>query len=211
MRFHRIYHYRPDKQPRDLDTLLARQLYSSTIKHLNDPFEFMALRALTDYPDKLATYRSAGVTCFCRSITNPLLWSHYADSHKGFAIGLDATHPYFGGGQGFGRRFLLDVRYEDVAPTVDRYGTDEIEMAALLTKSTCWAYEQEVRLIKQSGNMLFDIPSEMISEIVFGAKMPTQRINEITEAVTVAGIPAEFSRMDVVSEGYGVKPVWLTR
>ena len=210
MRFHRIYQYRPDKQPRDLETLLARQLYSSTINHLNDPCEFIALRALADYPDKLATYRSAGVTCFCRSITNPLLWSHYAESHKGFAIGLDATHPCFGGEQGLGRRFLLDVRYEDVAPTVDCYGIDEIEMAALLTKSTCWAYEQEVRLIKQSGNMLFDIPREMISEIVFGAKMPSQRINEITKAVKAAGIPAEFSRMEVITEGYGVKPVWYT-
>jgi hypothetical protein len=59
--------------------------------------------------------------------------------------------------------------------------------------------------------MLFDIPREMISEIVFGAKMPYQRINEITEAVKVAGIPAEFSRMEVVSEGYGVKPEWYTR
>jgi hypothetical protein len=137
MRFHRIYHYRPDKRPRDLQTLLARQLYYSTIDHLNDPFEFIALRALADYPDKLATYRSAGVTSFCRSITNSLLRSHYADSHKGFAIGVDATHPCFGGDQGLGRRFLLDVRYEDVAPTVDRYGIDEIGMAVLLTKSAC--------------------------------------------------------------------------
>jgi hypothetical protein len=210
MRFHRIYQYRPDKQPRDLDTLVAQQLYSSTIKHLNDPSEFIALRALDGYPDKLATYRSAGVTCFCRSLTNPLLWSHYADSHKGFAIGLDATHPYFGGDQGVDRRFLLDVRYEDVAPSVDRFGIDEIELAAMLTKSTCWAYEQEVRLIKQSGNMLFGIPREMIREVVFGANMPSQRINEIIEAVTLADIPAEFSRMEVLSEGYGVKPVWHT-
>ena len=104
----------------------------------------------------------------------------------------------------------MNVRYEDIAPSVDRFGIEEIEMAAMLTKSTCWAYEQEVRLIKQSGNMLFDIPREMIREVVFGVNMPSQRINEIIEAVTVAGIPAEFSRMEVVSEGYGVKPVWHT-
>jgi hypothetical protein len=61
------------KQPRDLDTLIARQIYSSTIDRLNDPFEFVALRNLADYPDKMTAYGSAGVTYFCRSITNPLL------------------------------------------------------------------------------------------------------------------------------------------
>lgn len=207
-RFHRIYHYRPDKQPRDLDALIAGQLYSSTIDRLNDPFEFVALRNLANYPDKMKAYRSTGVTCFCRSITNPLLWSHYAASHNGFAIGLDAAHSYFGGDQGIGKRFLLDVRYEDVPPSVERFGINEIQMAAMLTKPTCWAYEQEVRLIKQQGNELIAIPRDMIKEIVFGAKMTSNRIDEITVAVRTAGIPAEFCRMQFVDGFFGVKPAW---
>ena len=58
-RFHRIYRYRRDKQPRDLDTLVASKLYFATIDGLNDPFKFTALRALADYPDKLIEYQSA--------------------------------------------------------------------------------------------------------------------------------------------------------
>lgn len=209
-KFYRIYHYRPDKQPRDLDTLIASKLFSSTIDRLNDPFEFNALRELADYPDKLMEHQNAGVTCFCRSLTNPLLWSHYAASHVGFAIGYDATHPYFGGDQGYGKRFLLDVRYEDVAPSIERYGVDEIAMAAMLTKPTCWAYEQEVRLIKQQGNELIDVPRDMVKEIVFGAHMPDGRIAEITNAVKAAGICAEFTQMLFLDEGYGVKPKQLS-
>jgi hypothetical protein len=211
LRFHRIYHFRPDKPPRDLDTLIAGQLYSSTTDRLNDPFEFIALRALADHPNKLAEYRTAGVTCFCRSITNPLLWSHYAASHRGFAIGLDATHSYFGGDQGIGKRFLLDVRYEDVAPSVERFGIDEISMAAMLTKPTCWAYEQEVRLIKQRGNELVDIPRDMITEVAFGAQMASDRIDEIARALKDARISVELSRMQFLDEGYGVKPIRLTQ
>ncbi len=210
LKTHRIYHYRPDKQPRDVDMLIARKLYSATIDRLNDPFEFAALRELTNFPDKKAEYQHAGVTCFCRALTNPLLWSHYAASHVGFAIGFDAAHPFFGGDKGLHEKFLLDVRYEDVAPSLDRFGADELPMAAMLTKPTCWAYEQEVRLIKQMGNQTVDVPGDMIKEIVFGVKMPPDRIREIITLVQAAGISAEFTHMQYLDDGYGVKPKWIT-
>src|SRR3990167_9421058 len=159
---YRVYHYRPDKQPRDLNTLVANQMWSSPIDSLNDPFEFAALRALKDYPDKQDEFKHAGVTCFCRSLTNPLLWSHYAAGHAGFAIGYDAAHPFFGGDKGLNERFLHDVRYEDAVPTLDRFALEELVMAAVLTKPTCWAYEQELRIIKQQGNQAFNVPPAAI-------------------------------------------------
>ena len=54
-------------------------------------------------------------------------------------------------------RFLHDVRYEEVPPSPDFLETHDLAMAAVLTKPTCWAYEQEVRL-KQEGNQLAHIP-----------------------------------------------------
>jgi Protein of unknown function (DUF2971) len=207
---YRVYHYRPDKQPRDVSTLIAKQLYSCAINRLNDPFEFVALRELTNLPDKKAEHQNAGVTCFCRSLTNPLLWSHYAGSHKGFAIGYDATHSFFGGDKGFQDRFLLDVRYEDVVPSLDWFSADELPMAAVLTKPTCWAYEQEVRLIMEKGNKTLNVPVETIKEIIFGVKMLPTRREEIISAVRAAGINAEFAQMQYLDDGYGVKPRWIT-
>lgn len=84
-------------------------------------------------------------------------------------------------------------------------------MAEMLTKPTCWAYEQEVRLIRQFGNEAFHVPADMIKEIVFGAKMPPNRITEITKALETAGICAELAQMQFLDEGYGVKPKWLTQ
>jgi hypothetical protein len=78
---YRTYQYRPDKQPRDLETLLASRLWSASIESLNDPFEFQALRGLASQPEMQAEFKRAGVTCFCRALTNPLLWSHYAGAH----------------------------------------------------------------------------------------------------------------------------------
>lgn len=210
IRSYHVYHYRPDKQERDLETLLAKQLWSCRVDKLNDPFEFAALQALADYPDKYAEFKSAGVTCFCRSLTNPLLWSHYAAGHAGLAIGYDAAHPFFGGDQGLMKRFLLDVRYEDVAPSLETFSLEELPIAAVITKPTCWAYEQEVRLTKQYGDVRFDVPQDSIREIVFGAAMPSARVETIMAAVRSAGIAARFGRMRRIVDGYGVRPEWIT-
>jgi hypothetical protein len=205
----RVYHFRPDKQPRDLETLIAKQLWSSRVAGLNDPFEFAALRALAAHPEKQAEFQSAGVTCFCRSLTNPLLWSHYAASHIGFAIGCDAGHPFFGGHEGVGSRTLLDVRYEDVAPSLDFISVDDLAMAAVLTKPTCWAYEQEVRLVSQQGDQVVNLPPDLVKEVFFGAAMPQPRVEVIMATVLNAGIDVRFGRMRHLAEGYGVKPEWI--
>jgi hypothetical protein len=203
---YRVYQYRPDNQPRDLDTFLASCMFSAKIDTLNDPFEFAAMTALHEHPDKQDELKNAGITCFCRSISNPLLWSHYAASHKGFAIGYDATHPFFGGDKGIMQRLLHDVRYEDAPPSPDRFSVDELVMAATLTKPTCWAYEQELRMIREVGGQLFEVPKDAVQELVLGAAMSDDRVNEIVCKVQSASIKVEFTKMVYADEGYGVLP-----
>ena len=207
---YRMYHYRRDIRPRDLDTLMANKAWASSVDSLNDPFEFAALSALEAHPDRRSQLQNAGVTCFCRALTNPLLWSHYADAHKGFAIAYDYAHSFFGSENGPHGRIALEVRYEDVAPSLDFYSVSELVTAAVTTKPTCWAYEQEVRLISLQSNALIDIPREAVKEIAFGAKMPANRTFEIMAAVREAGIKARFIQMQFIKEGFGVKPVWVT-
>jgi hypothetical protein len=190
--------------------LASNQLWSSAIQYLNDPFEFVALAALKDHPGKQQEFKDAGVTCFCRSFTNPLLWSHYSASHQGFAIGFDLAHPFFGRDLGLGMSFLHDVRYEDLAPSLDLYTAEDLAMAAVLTKPTCWAYEQEARLIRQKGNERFDVPADAFKEVLFGARMPAERADEIVKTLRSRGSKARFAKMRFLSEGYGVKPEWLT-
>lgn len=103
----------------------------------------------------------------------------------------------------------MDVRYEDIAPSLETLSVNELKLAAVLTKPTCWAYEQEMRLVKQEGNQLFDVPQEAIKEIVFGAAMSTVRATSIIAAVRAAGIAARFGRMRYFVEGYGVRPEWI--
>ena len=45
---------------------------------------------------EFATYRDQiAMLCLAESRDNLLMWSHYADQHAGFIVGVDTTHPCF--------------------------------------------------------------------------------------------------------------------
>ncbi len=51
--------------------------------------------------------REFGVVCFVERWDVPLMWSHYADSHRGLVIGFDVNHNFFA------RSSLRQVEYGD--------------------------------------------------------------------------------------------------
>lgn len=65
---------------------------------LNDPMEFKIwLRQHgVENPSWFSMLNeSVGVLSLTRNIENPLVWSHYADEHRGFVIGYDESEPLF--------------------------------------------------------------------------------------------------------------------
>src|SRR5713226_9051525 len=84
------------------------------------------------------------MVCFSLAWHNPLLWSHYGDSHRGIALGfdLDATK-------------CKKVKYVEERPelrTIDLAVAHEL----LFTKYVDWKYEEEIRTFTN----LNDIDSE---------------------------------------------------
>jgi len=83
-------------ETRALEALRNRRLKLSLINELNDPFEFMAV----DLQDtvlrrtfnrwKTTFSNDFGILCFSTKWSNPLLWSHYADRHKGLCLAFEA-------------------------------------------------------------------------------------------------------------------------
>jgi hypothetical protein len=84
---------------------------------------------------------------FCASapdaIAAPLIWSHYADNHRGVCIGFDASQAPF--------NFFKQVEYAELYPTISipmRVNSgDEVFSAGHLRKSHHWSYECEWRLV----------------------------------------------------------------
>jgi hypothetical protein len=77
--------------------------------------------------------RQYGLLCFSRSWDNPLLWSHYADRHKGIALGFD-----------FNKHKLKNVSYVSKRPPLKGLSL-RVAQDLLFKKYIDWRYEQEVR------------------------------------------------------------------
>ena len=75
-----------------------------------------------------------GLLCFSLDWHNPLLWSHYADRHRGIALGFDVDE-----------QTLKPVSYTKTRPVLKKIDS-EVANWLLFTKYLDWSYEQEVRI-----------------------------------------------------------------
>jgi len=181
------------------DTIISSQLFFSSHKQFNDPYECrMIMNKLNE--DEFITYYKGigfkdehlkmyidafrkepaalserifgayqkmldywGICCFSKVKDNVLLWSHYADSHKGVCLGFD-----------YELMAKSIMHYEDVDYTNEPFYFDINEpqksiSKALITKSNDWSYEEEVRfVIERSKHTTF--PLEALVEVNFGSR-----------------------------------------
>ena len=104
----------------------------------------------------VAQFRNSGIFCATRSNSNLLMWSHYADEHRGVVLGFrpDATRDSF-------LCLLEPVTYSNVRPSFyklfdplvgDMPAPTPEAMRAFVrsltaVKSTQWSYEEELRVV----------------------------------------------------------------
>jgi hypothetical protein len=84
--------------------------------------------------------RNTGVISFTEAIDNILMWSHYADAHRGMAIGFNPKHPSF-------FNDIQRIRYTTQRTNL-REEFSNIRRVELFFKSDQWMYEKEWRLAK---------------------------------------------------------------
>lgn len=130
-----------------IEDLEVRRLKITQLDELNDPYELLALE-LADKPRRRIYRRflrdwarQFGMICFSNGWHNPVLWSHYADKHRGICLGFEVP-----------TNCLLKVKYtaDRLANKINtdlRYGgLDEGDIQEILsTKFKSWEYEDESR------------------------------------------------------------------
>jgi hypothetical protein len=141
----RVFHFL--KFEHGLAALSTGQLKVARIADLNDPFELLG-PALPDRAARVALNRvklsvdaKFGFLCFSRAWRNPLLWSHYADRHRGVAVEVELPEEQ-----------AMEVRYSrrriewDFRRILRSGGFTHSHVDRLTTtKSSHWGYEREVR------------------------------------------------------------------
>ncbi len=156
-----------------LEDLRKRRLKISTFEDMNDPFELQGL--VLSNPDvqrvlKSHFLRSYGALCFSRNCSNPVLWSHYGDKHKGICLGFNISAAvevhdplYVEDRSVLDPGILLDAAgqgegLEESDPEFQ--ASQKVIQTMLLTKFKAWNYEDEVRIFvrlskNQTGGDLY--------------------------------------------------------
>lgn len=107
-----------------------------------------------------------GIACFSEVNYNLLMWSHYAESCKGFCLEFDTSIEPF--------NKLKKVNYLSDPPSVSAIkiiNSDEAEREAeklWLTKSVDWHYEKEWRIIHKKAGTQFHYKQKALKAIYFG-------------------------------------------
>lgn len=208
---HTKYKYRA-YSARALEMLIRRELYFANPAALNDPYDCQinirdslasaiqqaqqlgspklheALERFTKinhvYEKMDSDLVGMGILSLSRNPTNTLMWSHYADNHKGFCVGFQLSEKFTTHLTNDEIVGAIDVSYVDNNPYVDYFG----EIAAsdktpgweefwvtllsigMVAKAKPWIYEEEVRVLRKSPGPV-GFAAVDLTEIVFGLNM----------------------------------------
>lgn len=118
-----------------------------------------------------------GVCCFTTKSDSTLMWSHYADHHRGMCVECGADNVVVCA--------ALKVQYCDEYPFLDLADDGALHnLLPLISKSSDWGYEDEYRLVAQerkvalgTGSLMMDdhmleLPARAIKSIIVGCSMP---------------------------------------
>jgi len=124
--------------------------------------------------DKIA--RSA-ICCFTKDFKNTIMWSHYANNHKGVCLNFDlsVSNPFFDDLVGqFGQG---SVNYNDYT-TVNYFKSKQKALEKLFyTKSKDWEYEAEYRFFTLQEHGLYRFKTEFLKGVIFGIRVPLREID----------------------------------
>ena len=140
----RVYHYMKGKYA--LEAIQSEQLKLSRISDMNDPLEFRGFnigdRDLRRRVDRWVkkTDQELGFICFSSTMSVGLMWSHYADSHRGVVLGFEIP-----------QKRLIKIKYSpyrepfEEAMSAGEAGAPNQILRNRMVKHESWEYEDEWR------------------------------------------------------------------
>lgn len=137
----------------------------------------------------LLTNYTNGILSLAKNNNCPLMWSHYADQHKGFCIGYDVSVNQFDNifplNYG-GKRFITTEQIHDMLfnsnDDIKAAAKKEIDDVVLLSKASSWNYENEYRVISHQG--LQNSPFKLI-DVTFGLRFKHSAKYSVMRALSI--------------------------
>lgn len=163
-----------------LNEKLRKKFKDASIEELRRIFLKTGNRVLNEKINDFL--KNQGVSCFSERVDSLLMWSHYADSCKGFCLEFDTSAELFGKFRKV--QYAQEMPEFDIVPMLCDDDFDPITKL-YCTKAIDWAYEHEWRGIHYEAGTPFGYESTTLTGIFLGPDMP-ETATEIV-ALIIAG------------------------
>jgi hypothetical protein len=151
-----------------------------------DQFEDMARNNI------MADIGPLGVSCFSAKNDNFLMWSHYAEEHRGLCLEFDFSREIpMMLQQGFLmiNSYMLNMRkvvYTDSTAIVNLQSVCRDRFSPVYYKSKHWEYEQEYRSVRPAVGV-FPFDPTFLQAVYFGMRATTNDMDDIRNLIGHSG------------------------
>lgn len=175
--------------------------YYSTDPEINDPIKYKRDRYKQTIEQEVLNVFRRGILCLSKKFDSPLMWSHYANNHKGLCVEYDMEYS----GKNKAKKIIYGGSRELKVSLIEKWLNqgvvpEEIENVCLLTKSKEWSYESEWRLFGPIG--ISGVEAK-IKSIIFGLNC-----KETTKAIVINTISKTIKDVKfwgILNDGLGFK------
>ncbi|WP_168195940.1 DUF2971 domain-containing protein [Nissabacter sp. SGAir0207] len=152
---------------------------------------------------------AVGVLSLSENYNCPLMWSHYADQHKGFCIGYEiledrsaVIHPV----DYSGNRFITTSQVYDmlfgISNSIKKTAKEEIKKVILLNKARPWEYEKEYRVIGEQG---LQPSSFRLKDVTFGLRFNESAMFSVMRALEQRTGDVNFYKVSISEKSFDLE------
>ncbi|EGR0541746.1 DUF2971 domain-containing protein [Vibrio cholerae] len=171
------------------------------------PFELKNVSSDIDvFQGKLKNF---GIVSLAESAADILMWSHYADNHKGICIELERNENNALGNPDETNKVKYTQSYPSLSSKV-LLDSDQFNSSlkrVLYTKSKQWEYEKEWRTFKPQGGKVYPLPGK-IKSVTFGARSSQMDIEIVKKLI--AGTDIKLFQAELKQNDFGIKSRKIT-
>jgi len=170
-------------------------LFKDLIKN-RKKYEAIMKKSIDDRMDKIRIFCTTSIP------DSILMWSHYANGHKGICVGFDVSES--SEISKITSALFKKVSYSDVYPTINPDPNIKKQVEKLFyTKYVDWKYEKEWRSVVKDDRE-FQLPEGVIKCIILGGKVDVSDLNDIKDWLKGRTDKLEIKKATVNSDNYKI-------
>lgn len=142
-----------------------------------------------------------GVLSLTERPDDMLMWAHYANSHRGYCLELDATIQPLS--------LAYRVHYAAQRPVFRLFDPDRVDIIkrTLLHKADFWQHEREWRIVRPVNMGAIDFPPHALKSIILGTSIGKEDEESLRAIVAEREVPVAFRRATLNDVNYRVEIV----